>query len=753
MTAVWMGIVGVVLVGLAAPVTGGDGIERLLEAQDRMRLRRMRRGVNAAHWYSQTSTYSAQRFTAADFALLKQLGLNHVRLPVDESWVANSTYGFDAQLFAEVHTGLQRILDAGLAVILDFHATETFHAKLRDGTISTATFCALWRGWATHLAHYYSPDVLFLELLNEPSFPTVAPWDAMAQALTTCIHEARTCVAPDFTVIVDANLRVSENAWNTYAALAQMTPPVNKRHVVYTFHTYDPGVFTHQGATWGWYAYQMLHDLPYPSTPTNVATLAAAETNSTIRNLIEYYGSLQWNAHRLFNTLAPAFDWLRQHNLSAVCTEFGVYRLVSPPAAIPRWALDAAALLDAQGIGRLMRSSLCDMRVLLMSRLGDSRIFDAGMGVGPSLSNGKALINSTLDALVHWGHQQEPASQDPHCAARSVRPRRAYPGAQLGAGVSFNATWYNDTTVVAAPNLYSPIAPSPLGVTLLSLNGSVAAEAELLERILQEAMARHEAVAVFISLSPIPPDFLKNWSSTPEAGPGVLPVANVASAADADTFCAWLTQAALHNAVRHDDCGYAMGGVVAGGAASNDPGLLCAWFSQLACTNASLGVVRASTGFTLSDECFDFVGLPLDDPRADSGALDAQAAAIDWPSAVTEVLAMTTVNSSTIATETPSLAEVQTLCAAGSDGPVGVPLLAQLVAHLAKVDATAYATYLRGSTSLCLAWQAALGLSTVQPDTTTTNSAAAVGGDSAFPIPSGGQLLSLEFGRSRCTRR
>ena len=41
--------------------------------------------------------------------------------------------------------------------------------------------------------------------------------------------------------------------------------------MIYTFHDYEPFPFTHQGATWTDPAVAPLRDVPYPSTPENVA--------------------------------------------------------------------------------------------------------------------------------------------------------------------------------------------------------------------------------------------------------------------------------------------------------------------------------------------------------------------------------------------------------------------------------------------------------------------------------------------------
>jgi hypothetical protein len=82
-------------------------------------------GINAAHWLAQSFTgnyvgESDTRFTAADFALAKSLGFNHVRLPVTDELLfnaTNTTKPFISTYLPLIERQVAKILGSGLAVI------------------------------------------------------------------------------------------------------------------------------------------------------------------------------------------------------------------------------------------------------------------------------------------------------------------------------------------------------------------------------------------------------------------------------------------------------------------------------------------------------------------------------------------------------------------------------------------------------------------------------------------------------------
>src|SRR5215210_5762369 len=90
------------------------------------RFGRLRRGINLSHWFSQAPNYSKSHLethtTAQDIALIKSMGFDHVRFPIEPAPLLSDTpdpFILNAGYLQLVDNALDMILAAGLAVIVD----------------------------------------------------------------------------------------------------------------------------------------------------------------------------------------------------------------------------------------------------------------------------------------------------------------------------------------------------------------------------------------------------------------------------------------------------------------------------------------------------------------------------------------------------------------------------------------------------------------------------------------------------------
>src|SRR5215208_4823996 len=90
------------------------------------RFRRLRRGINLSHWFSQAANYSKTHLethtTAEDIALIKSMGFDHVRFPIEPAPLLRDTPDpsvLNATYLQYVDNALDMILAAGLAVVVD----------------------------------------------------------------------------------------------------------------------------------------------------------------------------------------------------------------------------------------------------------------------------------------------------------------------------------------------------------------------------------------------------------------------------------------------------------------------------------------------------------------------------------------------------------------------------------------------------------------------------------------------------------
>src|SRR4029079_11488381 len=134
----------------------------------------LRRGVNLSHWFSQAANYSKERLethtTAQDIALIKSMGFDHVRFPIEpapllsdtpDPSVLNTTY------LQYVDRALDMILGAGLAVVIDIHPSDEFKLRMNGDERGVEAFGKFGRFFASHLSKR-DPDFVFLEVINEP---------------------------------------------------------------------------------------------------------------------------------------------------------------------------------------------------------------------------------------------------------------------------------------------------------------------------------------------------------------------------------------------------------------------------------------------------------------------------------------------------------------------------------------------------------------------------------------------------------
>jgi hypothetical protein len=196
------------------------------------------------------------------------------------------------------------------------------------------------------VAQHYAgtdPEKVFFEVMNEPEQEDRYRWAGIEASVAARIRSA----APRHTIIA------TPARWSGLNDLLQMEPlPLD--NVIYTFHQYEPFAFTHQGATWTDPNVAPLRDVPYPSTPENVAANEAQEPTLAGKFFVEQYGLARWDAARVDASIAFAELWSKQHDVPVYCGEFGVHRPFAPADARARWIEDMRVALERHHLGWAM---------------------------------------------------------------------------------------------------------------------------------------------------------------------------------------------------------------------------------------------------------------------------------------------------------------------------------------------------------------------------------------------------------------
>ena len=313
------------------------------------RFRRLRRGINLSHWFSQAANYSKTHLdthtTAQDITLIKSMGFDHVRMPIEPAPLMRETPDpsiLDATYLQYVDNALDMILATGLAVVVDIHPSDEFKLRMLREDRNIEAFAKFWRAFATHLSKR-SPDSVFLEVINEPMVEDGYRWYGIQQKLIASMRAG----APQHTIIAGGH------RWSGLYEMLFLEPYADA-NVIYNFHFYEPFAFTHQGATWAGPNLPFYKNVPYPSSPDAAKLLLDTIADEPARYNLLRYGEDNWNAARIDRELGFAAAWAARHRVYITCNEFGAFRRFSKPVDRVAWLQDMRTALEKHGIGWTM---------------------------------------------------------------------------------------------------------------------------------------------------------------------------------------------------------------------------------------------------------------------------------------------------------------------------------------------------------------------------------------------------------------
>lgn len=311
------------------------------------------KGVNLGGWLSQYRSYDHEHFrtfiTRRDIEQIAGWGFDHVRLPVDypvlESDDSPGVYREDG--FRYIDACMEWCQLAGLGVVLDLHRAPgySFTHTLRSETLHLNTlftsetdqqrFISLWQAIVSRYRDVSVP-VIF-ELLNEVVLPDSGPWNRLVHRTVEAIR----AISPRSCIMVGSN---RYNAASELSNLELLDDP----NVCYTFHFYEPLLFTHQKAPWVRVAMEYDQPLEYPGSFVGLKEF--------LQRAPEYRAAYEWLVDRPLDRellrafLQPAHDFVRETGRELYCGEFGVIDHADPGSR-RRWHADMLALLREDGIG------------------------------------------------------------------------------------------------------------------------------------------------------------------------------------------------------------------------------------------------------------------------------------------------------------------------------------------------------------------------------------------------------------------
>ncbi len=286
------------------------------------RAEKMGLGMNLTYldnWWAGTKEKNYSDFAKAEevakrektFADIKEAGFSTVRIPINFGAWANyeKPYKWNKENGLEfADKFIKWATRNDLNVVVDLH-----HIEMDNSVKNAATTERLVWIW-TEIAKRYkdtNPERLFFELRNEPHDIPAGEWRKQAEELIKAIR----------VIVSEHTLVVGFHDWNGRKALVESAPFADK-NIIYTFHYYDPFIFTHQGATWAGEGLPELTGVEFPYSKSIKVPKTAK--GKWVENLIKTYKN-DSDANKMYADLKAAKDWSVRNNVPIFLGEFGSY--------------------------------------------------------------------------------------------------------------------------------------------------------------------------------------------------------------------------------------------------------------------------------------------------------------------------------------------------------------------------------------------------------------------------------------------
>jgi len=283
----------------------------------------IKRGVNLSHWLSQDFGWAPKYTYIAenDIKFIDSIGYDHVRIPLDEKEMWDSTGAPVKEAFKHLTNCLEWCAKYKLRAIVDLHTVRAHHFNAaNDGTTNTLwvdslaqkNFINLWIQLSGAL-HTYANNMVAYEILNEAVAPDHEDWNKLMNKAVAAIRK----LEPERVLVIGANM------WQIAPNLQYLRLPEGDKNIILSFHTYSPLAFTHYKADWTPLKYykgtvhypgQIISNDDYKKyiDTTNVSIV---NQTSDARDV--------FNKQRLIMVFKEGLEFAKTKNLQLYCGEFG----------------------------------------------------------------------------------------------------------------------------------------------------------------------------------------------------------------------------------------------------------------------------------------------------------------------------------------------------------------------------------------------------------------------------------------------
>ncbi len=305
-----------------------------------------KKGINLGGWLSQckhSKEHHESFITESDVKRISEWGLDHIRLPIDYELVRSDNDSFIEEGFEYIDRCLEWCGKYKLNMILDLHKTAGFSFDEEENdffknTLLQDKFISLWEEFSRRYGKY--SDKLAFELLNEVVDENVADiWNDIIRRTIPAIRK----YAP-VTKILVGGVRNNSVLW-----VRKLDAPYDE-NVVYTFHFYEPLIFTHQSAYW---VDKMPADFSteYPNDLNKFVDETEKFLPAMHRDIYDIVRSEKADKGFIKAAFHDAVKTAEERNTALYCGEYGVIDRTSLSSAL-NWFSDINSVFEEYGISR-----------------------------------------------------------------------------------------------------------------------------------------------------------------------------------------------------------------------------------------------------------------------------------------------------------------------------------------------------------------------------------------------------------------
>lgn len=282
------------------------------------------RGVNLTGWFQVNSPGQIQftRFTKQDIINIQSLGCDVVRLPVNMHSMTSGdpTYTLNPQYVSFLDSVVTWCEQLHIYIMIDNHS---FDPNVNTTSDIETILKAVWSQTALHFKD--RSEYILYEILNEPHGISTSVWGTIQNNVINAIrtHDTKHMIV------------VGGSSFNSYAELKNL-PLYSDPNLLYTFHFYDPFMFTHQGASWTAPSMEPLSGVPFPYDASRMPACPVSLKGTWIESGLNNYPN-EGTVNFVKQLIDNAITFKNNRNVNIFCGEFGVYIPNSSPSDRTFW--------------------------------------------------------------------------------------------------------------------------------------------------------------------------------------------------------------------------------------------------------------------------------------------------------------------------------------------------------------------------------------------------------------------------------